>query len=136
MVAEEVRSLARRAKDASQKTEGLIRESVRQTNEGEVTSREVAGRLSQIAASIAKASDIVKEIAAIEKEQSAGIQQLHGAIAEMDKVNQQNAASAEASSSAASELSGQSEELAAMVGAFRIERQLAGAGAHPALGGR
>ncbi len=136
VVAEEVRSLARRAKDASQKTEGLIRESVRQTNEGEVTSREVAGRLSQIAASIAKASDIVKEIAAIEKEQSAGIQQLHGAIAEMDKVTQQNAASAEESSSAASELSGQSEELAAMVGAFRIERQLAGAGAHPALGGR
>jgi methyl-accepting chemotaxis protein len=44
------------------------------------------------------------------------------AVGEMDKVTQQNAASAEESSSAASELSGQAEELAAMVGAFSIER--------------
>jgi len=136
VVAEEVRSLALRAKEAAQKTEGLIRESVKQTNEGEVTSREVATRLAQIVSSISKASDIVKEIAAIEKEQSAGIQQLHGAISEMDKVTQQNAASAEQSSSAASELSGQSEELAAMVGAFRIERNGDGRRAARRLGGR
>jgi methyl-accepting chemotaxis protein len=133
VVAEEVRSLALRAKEAAQKTEGLIRESVKQTNEGEVTSREVAGKLGQIVTSITKASDIVKEISAIEKEQSAGIQQLHGAISEMDKVTQQNAASAEQSSSAASELSGQSEELAAMVGAFRIDR---GGGARAAVSTR
>jgi methyl-accepting chemotaxis protein len=40
----------------------------------------------------------------------------------MDRVTQQNAASAEESSSAAAELSGQAEELAAMVGTFRLER--------------
>jgi methyl-accepting chemotaxis protein len=45
----------------------------------------------------------------------------------MDKVTQQNAASAEESSSAASELSGQAEELAAMVGSFKL-----GAGARAA----
>jgi methyl-accepting chemotaxis protein len=50
----------------------------------------------------------------------------------MDKVTQQNAASAEESSSAASELSGQSEELAAMVKTFRLEAQ----GATPAGRGR
>ena len=122
VVAEEVRSLALRAKEAAQKTEALIRESVKQTNEGEVTSREVASRLAQIVTSISRASDIVREIADVEKEQSSGIERLHGAISEMDKVTQQNAASAEESSSAASELSGQAEELAAMVGAFRIER--------------
>jgi methyl-accepting chemotaxis protein len=44
------------------------------------------------------------------------------AVSEMDKVTQQNAASAEESSSAASELNGQSEELAAMVGSFQIGR--------------
>jgi methyl-accepting chemotaxis protein len=37
-------------------------------------------------------------------------------------VTQQNAASAEESSSAASELNGQAEELAAMVGAFQMDR--------------
>jgi methyl-accepting chemotaxis protein len=42
------------------------------------------------------------------------------AVTEADKVTQQNAASAEESSSAASELSGQAEELAAMVAAFQL----------------
>ena len=53
------------------------------------------------------------------------------AVGEMDKVTQQNAASAEESSSAASELNGQAEELAAMVGAFQLERPGARAGASP-----
>jgi methyl-accepting chemotaxis protein len=44
----------------------------------------------------------------------------------MDKVTQQNAASAEESSSAASELNGQAEELAAMVGSFQLARRQAG----------
>jgi methyl-accepting chemotaxis protein len=47
---------------------------------------------------------------------------VNGAVSEMDKVTQQNAASAEQSSSAASELNGQAEELAAMVGAFQLTR--------------
>jgi methyl-accepting chemotaxis protein len=46
----------------------------------------------------------------------------------VDRVTQQNAASAEESSSAASELSGQAEEL----GAFQIERHGAAARALPA----
>jgi len=39
----------------------------------------------------------------------------------MDKVTQQNAASAEESSSAASELSAQAEELASMIATFHLE---------------
>ena len=122
VVAEEVRSLALRAKEAASKTEVLIRDSVRQTNEGDATAKRVAGTLDEIVASVSKVSDIVKEIAASAREQTTGIGQVNGAASEMDKVTQQNAASAEESSSAASELSGQAEELAAMVGAFRIDR--------------
>ena len=52
----------------------------------------------------------------------------------MDKVTQQNAASAEEASSAASELNGQAEELASMVGEFQLERRGARGGkARPAL---
>jgi methyl-accepting chemotaxis protein len=122
VVAEEVRSLALRAKEAATKTEELIRQSVGEAGEGEVASREVAGRLGEINAGIGKVSDIISEIAAAAREQASGIDQVTRAIAEMDKVTQQNAASAEESSGAASELNGQSEELAAMVGAFRITR--------------
>ncbi|MFY3746436.1 methyl-accepting chemotaxis protein [Anaeromyxobacter sp. Red801] len=122
VVAEEVRSLALRSKEAANKTEALIRDSVKQAGEGEVTARHVAAKLGEIVQGIGKVTDIVSEIAAAAREQSTGIEQVNKAIAEMDKVTQQNAASAEESSSAASELSGQSEELAAMVGAFQLDR--------------
>ncbi|MBK9519438.1 MAG: chemotaxis protein [Anaeromyxobacter sp.] len=122
VVAEEVRSLALRAKEAAMKTEELIRQSVKQAGEGEVTARHMAGKLGEIVSGIGKVSDIVSEIAAAAKEQSSGIDQVNQAVGEMDKVTQQNAASAEESSSAASELNGQAEELAAMVGAFQLSR--------------
>ncbi|WP_248343955.1 methyl-accepting chemotaxis protein [Anaeromyxobacter paludicola] len=120
VVAEEVRSLALRSKEAAQKTEALIRESVKQAGEGARTSRHVAEKLGEIVGGVGKVTDIIAEIAAAAKEQSNGLAQLDRAVEEMDRVTQQNAASSEQSSSAASELSGQSEELAAMVGSFRL----------------
>jgi methyl-accepting chemotaxis protein len=126
VVAEEVRSLALRAKEAAMKTEGLIRESVKQAGEGEATARQVAGKLGEIVGGIGKVSDLVSEIAASARTQSGGIDQVSRAVTEMDKVTQQNASSSEESSSAASELSAQAEELAAMVGAFQLERRAAG----------
>ncbi len=136
VVAEEVRSLALRAKEAAQKTEELIKQSVKEAGEGEGASRQVSGRLGEIVAGIGKVTDIVSEIAAAAREQSNGIDQVTKAVAEMDKVTQQNAASAEESSSAASELNGQAEELAAMVAGFRLERGGAAApGQHRALHG-
>jgi methyl-accepting chemotaxis protein len=122
VVAEEVRSLALRAKEAATKTEELIRQSVKEAGEGEVTAGQVAGKLSEIAGGISKVTAIISEIAAGAKDQTVGIDQVNMAVAEMDKVTQQNAASAEESSSAASELSGQAEELASMIGSFRLER--------------
>jgi methyl-accepting chemotaxis protein len=121
VVAEEVRSLALRSKEAATKTEGLIRESVKEAGEGAATSRHVTASLGQIVTSIGKVSDVVAEIAATAGEQSTGIDEITRAVAQMDKVTQQNAASSEESSSAAAELSGQSEELAAMVGSFQLE---------------
>ncbi|HYD41509.1 MAG TPA: methyl-accepting chemotaxis protein [Anaeromyxobacter sp.] len=121
VVAEEVRSLALRAKEAATKTEALIRQSVQEANGGETTAKRVAAKLGEIADGVSRVTDIVAEIAAAAKEQSTGLEQVTRAVGEMDKVTQQNAASAEESSSAASELSGQAEELASMVGAFRLE---------------
>ncbi len=120
VVAEEVRSLALRSKDAANKTEELIRQSVKQAGEGAVTARQVGAKLGEIAGSITKVSGIVAEIAATSKEQTVGIDQVTGAVSQMSQLTQQNAASSEESSSAAAELSAQSEELAAMVGTFRL----------------
>jgi len=122
VVAEEVRSLALRAKEAATKTEALIRQSVKEAGDGEVTARHVAGKLGEIVRGVGEVTAVVSEISASAARQAAGIDQVNRAISEMDRVTQQNAASAEESSAAASELSGQAEELAAMVGAFKLER--------------
>jgi len=121
VVAEEVRSLALRSKEAANKTEELIRQSVKQASEGEVTARHVNERLTQIATSVTKVSDIVADIAASAQEQTVGIGQVNKAVAQVGQVTQENAASSEEASSAAAQLSGQSEELAAMVSSFQIE---------------
>jgi len=131
VVAEEVRSLALRSKEAAMKTEVLIKESVRQAEEGEVTARGVSTKLGEIVTGVTKVTDIVAEISASAKEQAGGIDQVNRAVTEMNKVTQQNAANSEESSSAAAELSSQSEELAAMIGAFQLAREPSGAGHHP-----
>ncbi len=122
VVAEEVRSLALRSKEAANKTEVLIRESVRQAGEGETTSRHVSEQLAKIVSSITKVTGIVAEISASTKEQAAGIDQVTKAVGQMDHVVQQNAANSEEASSSAQELAGQSRDLAAMVGTFQIGR--------------
>jgi methyl-accepting chemotaxis protein len=125
VVAEEVRSLALRAKEAAARTEERIRQSVKEAAEGETASRHLDEKLAEIVAGIGKVSAIVAEVTASTKEQAQGIEQVNKAVADVDRVTQQNAANSEQSSSAAAELSGRAEELAAMVGAFR----LSGAGA-------
>ncbi len=127
VVAEEVRNLALRAKDAAQKTESLINESVSLADQGESVSGEVNAKLKDIVAGITKVSGIIGEIATASQEQSNGIEQVNRAVAEMDKVTQQNAANSEESSSASEELNSQAEELAAMVGGFKLNRTSFGA---------
>ena len=136
VVAEEVRSLAMRAKEAAAKTEERIRQSVKEAGEGETSARRVVEELGRIAGGIGKVTDIVSEIAGSAREQAAAIDQVTRAVGEMDKVTQQNAASAEESSASAAELSGQAEELAAMVASFQLEKGIARAVAAPRLPGR
>jgi len=95
---------------------------LRQAGEGEVTSHKMAGKLTEILEGIEKVSGIVNEISASAKEQSAGVDRINRAVADMNKVTQQNAANSEESSSAAVELSSQAEEVAAMVSSFQLSR--------------
>ncbi len=127
IVAEEVRSLAMRSKEAAKKTEVLIKDSVSLAQEGEQICLRVNVNLDEIVASAGKVSAVVEAIARASDEQARGITQLNHGVAQMDTVTQQNAASSEESASAAEELSGQAEELRALVGQF----QLGGEAARP-----
>ncbi len=120
VVAEEVRSLALRSKEAANKTEELIRQSVREAGEGAANALQVGEKLSEIASGVSKVTDIVAEIAATAKEQAASIDQVTLAMGQMNAVTQQNAASSEETSSSAEELSAQSAELEALVATFQL----------------
>jgi methyl-accepting chemotaxis protein len=107
VVADEVRNLAIRAAEAARSTADLIEGTVRTVEEGadlvETTGKEFA----QVAATASKMGELIGEVAAASKEQSLGIEQVNRAVAEMDKVVQRNAASAEDSASASGELNAQ-----------------------------
>jgi methyl-accepting chemotaxis protein len=60
------------------------------------------------------------EITAASTEQSAGIEQVNGAVAQMDQVTQQNAALVEEAAAAAGSLQEQAASLARLVASFRI----------------
>ena len=120
VVAEEVRSLALRSKEASQKTEALIRESVQEAVSGGEVAREVGAMLGEIATHVNDVTGVIGSIATSAREQTASIGGVKSAVAEVDKVMQSTAASAEQSASAAEELSAQAEDLGAMVSTFRL----------------
>jgi methyl-accepting chemotaxis protein len=120
VVAEEVRGLALRSKEAAMKTEGLIKDSVKQANEGEATSKEVSAQLERIVEAVEKVSTIVFEIVQSSQNQAEGIREVKESVLQMDQVVQRNASSANESSSAAMRLSEQAAGLAGTVGQFSL----------------
>lgn len=120
VVAEEVRNLAGRSAQAAKNTADMITESVKNADDGVKIATEVSQSFEVIVTSVKKVNDLIAEIAAASQEQSQGIDQVNTAVAQMDKVTQQNAANSEESASAAEELSSQAEELQSMVTQFKL----------------
>jgi methyl-accepting chemotaxis protein len=135
VVADEVRNLAMRAADASRNTAGLIEGTVKRVKEGSSLLAKTDDEFKRVASSVHKSSELLNEIALASQEQAQGIEQINRAVAEMDKVIQHNAATAEESASASEAMNSQAdhmkgfvEELIAMVGS-RVQD---GAGSEPA----
>jgi methyl-accepting chemotaxis protein len=89
---------------------------------GGETAEHVSSKLCEITTSMAEAFRHVESFAKLVHQAASAQRQLSDVVAEMGQVTQLNAASAEESSSAAAELSGQSEELAAVVAQFQLDR--------------
>lgn len=115
VVADEVRNLALRSAEAARDTARLIHTTIENIANGS----ELAERLTTSFQSIQKGSQevgrLIGEITAATNEQAQGMDQVNSAVADMDKVTQQNAASAEESASAAMELTAQAGNLNEMV---------------------
>ncbi len=115
VVAEEVRNLARRSADAARSTAELIEGSQKNAEAGVAVTAELVEKMRMTSENAEKVARLVSEITAASKEQAQGVEQVNLATSEMDKVVQQNAASAEESASAAEELSSQAQEMNGIV---------------------
>jgi methyl-accepting chemotaxis protein len=95
VVADEVRNLAMRATESAKNTSGLIDDIVRKVKGGENLVNVTSSAFSEVKTTSNKVLDLTGEIAAASKEQAEGINQVNKAVAEMNRVTQQNAASAQ-----------------------------------------
>ena len=115
VVADEVRNLAIRAAEAAKNTSDPIDG----TSQKIASGAELVGRTNKgfqaISESASKVGDLVAEIAAASNEQAQGVNQINNAVVEMDKVVQNNAATAEESASSSEEMIAQAEQLKGMV---------------------
>jgi methyl-accepting chemotaxis protein len=125
VVASEVRSLAGRSATAAKEIKGLIQDSVRKVEDGSARVTQSGHTLEEIVASVKKVSDIVAEIAAASREQSAGIEQVNRAVVQMDALTQQNAALVEEATAAAQTMADQARELSEDMGSYRVGHDMA-----------
>ncbi|SFC86828.1 methyl-accepting chemotaxis protein [Massilia yuzhufengensis] len=121
VVATEVRNLAQRSATAAKEIKALIDDSVRKVQDGTGQVDRAGETMNEIVRSIGQVTAIMSEIANASEEQRAGIEQVNGAIVEMDRVTQQNAALVEEAAAAALAMQEQSAELSEVVGTFQLE---------------
>ena len=108
VVAEEVRNLAMRSADAAKNTSVLIEDTVKKVKGGSDLVVRTNENFNEVSGTVGKVAELIGEVSAASQEQSQGINQINTAVAEMDKVTQQNAAAAE--------------ELASSVAMFKTDR--------------
>jgi methyl-accepting chemotaxis protein len=120
VVASEVRNLAGRSASAAKEIKGLIQDSVTKVADGSRLVSQSGQTLGEIVASVKTVSDIVAEIAAASREQSAGIEQVNRAVIQMDQITQQNAALVQETIAASRVMSGQVRDLNQTLGRFRL----------------
>jgi len=126
VVATEVRALAQRSAMAAKEIGALISDSGSKIERGSTQAREAGVRMEQIVESIGKVTAIVAAISRASVEQTAGIEQVNRAVAQMDEVTQQNAALVEEAAAAAESLEDQAQQLQEQVARFKLDKVLSG----------
>lgn len=111
VVAEEVRNLAMRAAGAAKNTSDLIERTVKKVKDGAGLVDKTGEAFSEVSVSFTKVGKLVSEIAAASTEQAEGITEITRAMGDMDKVTNQNAASAEQTAATSEEMKAQAEQM-------------------------
>jgi methyl-accepting chemotaxis protein len=123
VVASEVRALAGKSADAAKDIKALINDSVSRIENGTQLADKSGEMLNGIAGSIQHVAGMIEEIANASNEQSVGIGQVHLAIADIDKVTQENAALVEETTASAESLSTEANNLRNNMAFFKTGQQ-------------
>lgn len=114
VVASEIRKLAERSQKAAGEITGLADSSVS-------VSRKAGELINAIVPNINSTADLVHEIAAGSREQTAGVEQINNALTQLDGVIQQNATSAEQLAAMSRNLNSQAGSLFEAVSFFTVD---------------
>ncbi|MGJ8571366.1 MAG: methyl-accepting chemotaxis protein [Hoeflea sp.] len=120
VVAQEVRELAQRSATAAKEIKGLIGKSSTAVESGVNLVKATGDALAVIAGHVADINDHINSIATAAKEQSTGLQEVSGAVGQMDQVTQQNAAMVEETTALTHRLSDETTQLSSLVQRFRL----------------
>lgn len=116
IVADEVRNLALRAAEAAKNTSDLIEGTVKKIANGSEIVKRTSKEFNDVTLNSSKVGELIAEIAAASSEQAQGIDQLNSAVADIDRIVQQNAGNAEESAGASEQMKAQAEKLKSVVG--------------------
>jgi methyl-accepting chemotaxis protein len=119
VVAEEVRGLAQRAAKAAREINELIAASSTQVEGGARLVEDAGKTMQDVVAQARGVTDLVAGIASAAADQSAGIEQVSGAVGQLDQSTQQNAALVEENAAVAASLREQAQNLERSVAVFR-----------------
>jgi methyl-accepting chemotaxis protein len=121
VVAGEVRALAQRSSHASKEIKALITSSDSQVKQGVELVNKAGATLGEIVTSITRVSDIVAEIAAANKEQSASVGEVQEAIGHIEQATQQNAALVEETTAALGSTDNQVQNVTDVISFFQCD---------------
>lgn len=120
VVAGEVRALAQKSADAAKDIKVLINDSVQRIENGTQLADRSGEMLTNINNSVEKVAGMIEQIATASIEQSSGIQQVHKAVADIDKVTQENAQLVKQTTAAAESLNSEAGHLNQSMAFFKI----------------
>lgn len=121
VVASEVRNLAGRSSTAAKEIKALVQDSMAKVQDGTDLVHQSGDQLKAIVTAVHRVANIVSGIAAASQEQSAGIDQVNKAVAQMDEITQQNAGLVEEATASSQAMSHRASELQDLVSRFKFD---------------
>ncbi len=119
VVATEVRALALRSADAARQVKQVVDASTVSIAEGATRVDEAGKTMAQIVSSVQRVMGTMQRIAHATAEQSAGLQHVHAAVAQMDRTTAQNASLVDVTTGTVDALAQQASQLVDAVSVFR-----------------